>query len=239
MDKILLIDKPKAWTSFDVVAKIRGILRSIQKSELESEEKQPETPKVKIRVGHAGTLDPLATGLLIVLIGKATKRQDEYMKKDKIYDVSLRLGQTSTTGDDEGEKTTESDYRPTANEITSVLRQYIGKIEQVPPAYSAIKIDGQRAYKLARAGKEVKMKPRNVTIYSIEQIKYEYPMLHFTAKVSSGTYIRSLVTDIGKQLGAGAYMSDLRRIRIGDFDVKDAIDIAQITPEHLISVIMS
>lgn len=160
------------------------------------------------------------------------------MKKDKVYEVTVRLGSTSNTGDDEGEKTHVSDDIPSLDEVRKTILQFIGKIHQIPPAYSAIKIDGQRAYKLARAGKDVQIKPRGVTIYSIEQIEYEYPILTFTTIVSSGTYIRSLVTDIGERLRVGAYMSDLRRTQIGDFDVADAMTIDQMTPEHLSSVIL-
>lgn len=229
MDKVLLIDKPKDWTSFDVVAKIRGTLRGLL---------QPTATKTKVRVGHAGTLDPLATGLLIILVGKATKRQDEYMKQDKVYEVTMCLGATTQTGDAEGEKTHVSDARPSKPDIEKVLQKFTGHLSQTPPAFSAIKIDGQRAYKLARSGKEVKIKPRKVTIYSIEQIEYEYPELRFTTEVSSGTYIRSLVTDIGEHLETGAYMADLRRTKIGQFDIKNAMNIDQITPEHLSSVIM-
>lgn len=208
MDEVLLIDKPKGWTSFDVVGKIRSKLRT-------------ETGQ-KVKVGHAGTLDPLATGLLIVLVGKATKRQDGFMKQDKVYEVTLKLGETSTTADDEGQKTVVSDLQPTAEEVDTVVRKFVGQISQVPPAYSAIKIDGQRAYKLARAGKEVVIKPRQVTIYSINNLKYDYPVVRFTCKVSSGTYIRSLVTDIGEELRIGAYMTDLRRTSIGDYQVTSA-----------------
>lgn len=208
MDDVVLIDKPKGWTSFDVVGKIRSDLRR-------------ETGQ-KVKVGHAGTLDPLATGLLVILVGKATKRQDGYMKQDKVYEVSLKLGQKSTTADDEGEKTFVSDKQPTQEEVEKAVQQFTGQINQIPPAYSAIKIDGKRAYKLAREGKEVKIEPRQVTIYSINDLRYEYPMVYFTTKVSSGTYIRSLVTDIGDALQTGAYMTDLRRTSIGDYSVTDA-----------------
>lgn len=219
MDDVYLIDKPKGWTSFDVVGKTRNMLRA-------------QTGK-KIKVGHAGTLDPLATGLLIVLIGKATKRQDSFMKLDKVYDVTLKLGQTSTTADEEGKKTNVSDRQPTDSEVRAAIQSFVGEISQIPPAYSAIKIDGQRAYKLARAGKEVKIDPRKVTIYSIEQISYEYPSITFTTNVSSGTYIRSLVTDIGNALKTGAYMTDLRRTSIGEHTIKQALPMSEITPEHL------
>lgn len=210
MDSVLLIDKPKEWTSFDVVGKVRSMLR--------------QKTGQKVKVGHAGTLDPLATGLLIVLVGKATKQQDSFMKQYKVYEVAMKLGQTSTTADVEGEKTDVSDRQPNFTEVQQAIQRFIGNISQVPPAYSAIKINGQRAYRLARAGKEVVIEPRNVTIYAIEQIEYEYPMITFTAKVSSGTYIRSLVTDIGGVLKTGAYMTDLRRTKIGEYDVVAATE---------------
>jgi tRNA pseudouridine55 synthase len=221
MEEVLLVDKPKGWTSFDVVGKIRSELR--------------KKTGQKIKVGHAGTLDPLATGLLIILVGKATKQQDSFMKQDKTYDVVMRLGETSITADAEGEKTYVSDYRPTEAEVKAAINMFIGQISQIPPAYSAIKIDGQRAYKLARAGKEVKIEPRTVTIYAIEQMKYEYPTINFTATVSSGTYIRSLVTDIGDVLKTGAYMTDLRRTSIGKYHIQNALSPEQAITEVAIS----
>ncbi len=223
MDKIILIDKQKDWTSFDVVAKVRSQVRSYAQDQTEEGEK----PK-KIKVGHAGTLDPLATGLLIVLVGAATKRQDSYMKQDKIYEVEAMLGKTSTTGDEEGEKTEVSDVKPTLEIVTEALQSFVGNISQIPPIFSAIKVDGQRAYKLARAGKPVKMKSRNVTIYSIDNITYNYPVVTFTVKVSSGTYIRTLVADIGDRLSTGAYMSNLRRTQIGSASIDEAVPIDDI-----------
>lgn len=211
MDEVILVDKPKEWTSFDVVGKIRSELRN--------------RTGQKVKVGHAGTLDPLATGLLIVLVGTATKNQNQFMKLDKIYEVTAKLGQTSSTGDEEGEKTAVSDRKPDLSEVIEVINSFVGKISQIPPAYSAIKVDGQRAYKLARAGKEVKIEPRQVTIYSIEQVVYDYPNISFTANVSSGTYIRSLVADIGQKLGTGAYMTDLRRTSIGKYQISDALSV--------------
>lgn len=221
MDKVLLIDKPREWTSFDVVAKVRSTLRGAE---------QGPRPKgsPKVRVGHAGTLDPLATGLLVVLVGKATKQQDSYMKQDKIYEVELKLGQTSTTADEEGEKTLVSSIEPSKADVEKAVKSFVGEISQIPPVFSAIKVDGQRAYKLARAGKPVEMRPRKVTIYSIEQIEYEYPKVTFTAKVSSGTYIRTLATDIGDKLNTGAYMSNLRRTQIGEFSITNAITVDDI-----------
>ena len=223
MNKVILIDKQKDWTSFDVVAKVRSQVRSYAQDQTAEGEK-PQ----KIKVGHAGTLDPLATGLLIVLVGAATKRQDSYMKQDKVYEVEAMLGKTSTTGDEEGEKTEISDVQPTLEIVTEALQSFVGNISQIPPIFSAIKVDGQRAYKLARAGKPVKMKSRNVTIYSIDKITYNYPVVTFTVKVSSGTYIRTLVADIGSRLSTGAYMSNLRRTQIGSASIDDAVPIDDI-----------
>lgn len=209
MDGILLIDKPQGWTSFDVVAKVRGMIRK-------------ETGVKKPKVGHAGTLDPLATGLLVVLVGSYCKRAEAYTKQDKVYEVELKLGQTSTTDDDEGEKTDVSSSKPTREAVDSALDGFIGEIQQVPPIFSAIKVDGKRAYKEARAGRDITLKPRTVTIHSIEGVEYEYPFVRFTANVSSGTYIRSLARDIGEKLGTGAYMSNLRRTEVGTFSIADA-----------------
>jgi tRNA pseudouridine55 synthase len=210
MDGLLLIDKPIGWTSFDVVAKVRG-------------EVKRQTGLKKPKVGHTGTLDPLATGLLVLTLGSYCKRASEFSKLDKVYEVEMTLGQTSTTGDGEGEKTPVSDEKPSLEAIQAALKKFVGEIEQVPPAYSAIKVNGQRAYKLARAGQEVKLEPRKVTIYEITGVEYSYPLVKFTTKVSSGTYIRSLAEDIGSQLRTGAYMSGLRRTQVGDFKIADAI----------------
>ncbi len=279
VDGILLINKQKNWTSFDVVAKVRGLVRKnlndlhenrgfcteLQGKELASsvakrtsayveratqlteDTMHPESKssdssavqqgwrcKCRVKVGHAGTLDPLATGLLIVLVGKMTKKQDEFMKQDKVYEVELILGKNSTTGDDEGEKTIESDVKPDLGEVESTLESFVGEQLQIPPLYSAIKIDGQRAYKLARAGKTVELEPRKVNIYSITNMHYSYPTVNFTCKVSSGTYIRSLVKDLGTKLGTGAYMSGLKRTQIGSYNLIDAKDI---TDESLLSFI--
>lgn len=216
---ILLVDKPDSWTSFDVVAKIRHQLREATKNK-------------KIKVGHAGTLDPFATGLLIVLYGKETKQQDMYMKKDKTYMVTAVLGKTSSTGDIEGEIVDVSNMVPEYEEIEKTVNHFLGKISQVPPKYSAIKIAGVRAYDLARMGKEVVLRPREVTIYSIENISYNYPYLTFKTHVSSGTYIRSLVQDIGRALNCGAYTKELRRETIGAYSVSNAHSIEE-TLSHL------
>lgn len=208
MDGLLLIDKPKEWTSHDVVAKLRGILK--------------KDAGHKVKVGHTGTLDPLATGLLVIVVGSYCKRAEEFSKLDKVYSVTMKLGQTSTTGDEEGDKTMVSDKKPTLDKINQAVKQFLGEIEQIPPAFSAIKVGGKRAYQLAREGKEVVIEPRKVTIYSIENLEYAYPEVTFTTKVSSGTYIRTLVEDIGKVLATGAYMSELRRTSVGDFVIENA-----------------
>ena len=222
MNGIILIDKPQGWTSFDAVNKVR---RTIQYSDLNV------TGKKRFPVGHTGTLDPMATGLLVLLLGKYTKKAPGLTKIDKTYEVSMRLGQTSTTGDEEGEKTEVSNKQPSLEEIQQVLAQFVGDIMQTPPAFSAIKINGQRAYKLARAGKAPELEARPVHIDSIESISYQYPDVHFTTNVSSGTYIRSLVEDAGKALGTGAYMNGLRRTKVGKYSIADAISPEDITPE--------
>lgn len=211
---MLLIDKPKGWTSFDAVNKVRRI---IQYSELNT------TGKKRFPVGHTGTLDPMATGLLVLLLGTYTKKATELTKLDKTYSVTMRLGQTSTTGDEEGQKIYISDKQPTRVEVEEVLQQFVGDIMQTPPIYSAIKVNGQRAYKLARDGKAPDLKPRLVHIEKIVLRNFRFPYVDFVANVSSGTYIRSLVEDVGKTLGTGAYMSDLRRLTVGPYRITDAI----------------
>lgn len=220
MDGLLLIDKPKGWSSFDVVAKLRGRLKH-------------ETGLKKPKVGHTGTLDPLATGLMLVVVGSYCKRAQEFSKLDKTYEVSMQLGQTSTTGDDEGEKTTISTHQPSEDDVRRAVEQFVGTIQQTPPIYSAIKVNGKRAYDLARAGKEVKLEPRQVTIYQIEELTYRYPVVTFRTRVSSGTYIRSLVTDIGEALRTGAYMSELRRTSVGTYDLTDALTIEALATVQL------
>ncbi len=222
MNGILLVDKPRGWTSFDVVNKIR---RTIETSGLNT------TNRKRFPVGHTGTLDPLATGLLVLMLGTYTKKVPEFTKLDKTYDVTMRLGQTSSTGDEEGEKSKVSDTEPTKEELHIALARYEGDIMQTPPVFSAIKINGQRAYKLAREGKAPEMTPRPAHIERNILTKYEYPEVFFTSHVSSGTYIRSLVEDLGKWLGTGAYMSDLRRTRVGGFQLTDAMDMERLSPE--------
>lgn len=218
-DGILLIDKQPGWTSFDVVAKIRGARKAAFKA-------QGITPtKRQLRVGHAGTLDPFATGLLIILLGDATKRSDEFLKQDKTYEATITLGATSSTGDPEGELTPVSDQIPSDEAVQAVLGRLTGGITQIPPAYSAIKVNGQRAYKLARKGQDVEIPSRQVTIHTLEAISYDYPELKIRTHVSSGTYIRSLAQDIGEALGTGAYCSQLRRTDIGSLSVRDSVGV--------------
>ena len=208
MDEILLIDKPAGMTSFGVVARLRRVL-----SKQEGK---------KVKVGHTGTLDPFATGLMIIVTGRMCRRAMEFTKLDKWYEAEIVLGIESTTGDPEGELSRISDKKPDKGEIKQVLKKFTGKIEQTPPAFSAVKVNGRRAYQLARAGKEVDIPKRTITIYALELIGYDYPVLKLRAHVSSGTYIRSLAADIGKELKTGAYCQNLRRIKIADYDVKNA-----------------
>ncbi len=221
-DDILPVDKPVGWTSFDVVAKIRGKIRA----EYTAKGKKPT--KKQLRVGHAGTLDPFATGLLIILLGEGCKKADEFLKLDKTYEFTAKLGEISTTGDPEGELTQTEDRKPEIEEVKTALGQFKGEITQIPPAFSAIKVDGKRAYKLAREGKEVVIPPRQVTIFRLELIDYNYPYLKCVCDVSSGTYIRTLVEDIGKALNTGAYCQQLRRTRIAKYSIEDAISIDKI-----------
>lgn len=214
MDDIVLIDKPTGMTSFGVVARVRRVLT--------------EQAGRKVKVGHTGTLDPFATGLMILVTGKKCREAEHYTKLDKWYEAQIVLGQTSSTGDPEGELAAVSDRRPTEAEIGAVLERFTGEIQQVPPVFSAIKIDGQRAYKLARQGKEVNMPSRNVTIYSLKLISYEYPYVNIRTHVSSGTYIRTLAQDIGEALGTGAYCRELRRTKIAKYDIADAKTLADL-----------
>lgn len=220
MNEIIFIDKPSGWTSFDVVAKIRSALSKKWGK--------------RIKVGHSGTLDPFATGLLIILTGQETKNQAKYMKLDKEYHATLKLGATSTTGDPEGKITKivkNGPLAPTKKEVEGVLTSFVGEVSQTPPAFSAVKIDGKRAYKLAREGKEVKLEPRKIKIYTAEIMEYEYPDLKIRVSCSSGTYIRTLAENIGEKLKTGAYLSALRRTKIGDYLVDDAKKVGSIIEE--------
>lgn len=207
-DGIILIDKPANMSSFGVVARVRRQLT--------------QHFGHKMKVGHTGTLDPFATGLMILVVGAECKNADKYSKSDKVYEATVVLGQTSTTGDPEGQIEKISDKKVAQADIETVIEQFRGTITQTPPAFSAIKVNGQRAYKLARQGKKVDIPERQVTIHSLEIISYEYPYLQIKTHVSSGTYIRTLAQDIGKKLDVGAYCSQLRRTAIADYKIEDA-----------------
>lgn len=206
MNGLLLVNKPAGISSFDCIRKLR------------------RTTGVK-KIGHAGTLDPAATGLMLILFGTACKQAQQFSKLDKTYIAQIELGKNSTTGDREGDIVDVNNRVPEENEIRRTLDLFKGEITQTPSKYSAIKIDGQEAYKRARRGEEVVMPSRQVTINSIDLISYTYPYLEISADVSSGTYIRSLAEDIGKELDTGAYLSALERARIGDYELKDAVDL--------------
>lgn len=208
--QLLLIDKPLEWTSFDVVNKIRYTIR-----------KQFNIKKIK--VGHAGTLDPLATGLLIICTGKFTKQINDFMGMPKEYTGIIKLGATTPSYDLE----TEVDGHYPTDHITDELieaarLQFTGEIDQVPPVFSAIKKDGQKAYEAARAGENIELKSRKINIYNLELERLNSTDLAFKVNCSKGTYIRSLAYDFGKALNSGAHLAQLRRTKIGDYDVDDA-----------------
>jgi tRNA pseudouridine55 synthase len=220
MNGILLVDKPADWTSFDVVAKIRGIIES---------ENRKNGDRKRVKVGHAGTLDPFATGLLIVLVGDATKKANSLLKLDKTYEVEIVLGATSNTDDVEGEIINTNDaIEPTLPDVEKVIDMFTGEISQVPPQFSAIKVKGKRAYKSARQGEHIELEPRQVTIYSIDNLNYKWPKMSFSTSVSSGTYIRSLARDIGQHLGVGGYVNVLRRTIVGPYNVNASTEITQL-----------
>lgn len=203
---MVLVHKPIGPTSHDMVSRVRKLTG------------------VK-RVGHAGTLDPFAEGLLIILIGREwTKKQAEFLNLSKTYETTIYLGARSTTDDVTGEITvSQNSTHPSQNEIMKILSSFLGVQKQLPPPYSAKKINGVPAYKLAREGKEVELKPKEITLYSLEFLSYAYPRLSFRTTVSSGTYIRSLARDIGDQLGCGAYCETLTRTSIGTYSLSDAL----------------
>jgi len=205
--KVLLVNKPLRWTSFDVIGRLRKIF------------------KIK-KIGHAGTLDPLATGLLIVCTGKFTKKINEYMGMEKEYTGTITVGATTPTYDLESEPENFKEFQHlTRDAIEAILPQFIGNIQQIPPAHSAIKIDGKRVYELARQGMEVQLKARSVTISEFEITRMELPQIDFRVVCSTGTYIRSLANDVGAVLGTGGYLSALCRTRIGPFTLHEANEV--------------
>ena len=208
--RVLLIDKPLHWTSFDVIKKIRNII------------------KVK-KVGHAGTLDPLATGLLIVCTGNKTKQIKQFMELEKEYTGTMVLGKTTPSVDLETEFDSEHDWHHiTEQKCRNTTSQFLGEIEQKPPVYSAIKVDGIRAYEKARQGQKITMKNRLVKVTEFQLTSVLLPEIVFRIKCSKGTYIRSLVRDFGEKLGVGAYLANLRRTKIGDYNVENALTIDQV-----------
>jgi tRNA pseudouridine55 synthase len=207
--QVLLINKPLEWTSFDVVRKIRNTCRTK-------------------KVGHAGTLDPLASGLLILCTGKFTKKINEYMAQEKEYTGSFTIGATTSTYDLESEPENYKDYSSvTIEQIHSATNKFKGEILQVPPMHSAIKKDGKRVYELARKGLTIELEPRKVTIREFEITSINLPIISFRVVCSTGTYIRSLANDYGQELGFGAYLSSLCRTRIGEFNLKDSLTMDQ------------
>ena len=219
LQDIILIDKPAGLSSFGVVARVRRRLSM-------------EAGK-KVKVGHTGTLDPFATGLLILLANKATKLSNQFLKLDKWYEATICLGKTSTTGDPEGEITDHHvEFIPTFEEVKTAVTKFVGKIMQTVPAFSAVKINGQRAYQLARRGEDVSMPTRQIEIYAIEILSYNYPELVIRTHVSSGTYIRTLGEDIGETLGVGAYLTALRRTQVGDYQIENAVKLSDFMGEN-------
>lgn len=210
--QLLLVNKPYKWTSFDVVGKIRNAFKPL-----------------KLKVGHAGTLDPLATGLLIICTGKMTKQIDTFQAEEKEYTGTFTLGATTPTYDLESEPEQKFEVgHITREQIKEATKQFTGDIQQYPPAHSAVKVDGERLYEKARRGEEVELRVRNVTISEFEITRIELPEVDFRVVCSKGTYIRSLADDFGKALNNGAYLSRLRRTRSGNFRSEDAWEIMEL-----------
>jgi len=209
--QILLLDKPLDWTSFQAVNKMKYKLKS-----------EFGLPK-KFKIGHAGTLDPRATGLLIVCTGKFTKKIPEIQDAPKEYWTEIKIGVQTESYDTEKPEILQQDISHITEEnVEETLNKFLGEIEQTPPIFSAIKIDGKRAYDMARAGQEVEMKSRKTKITYIKDVEINFPLISFTVGCSKGTYIRSLAHDIGQELGVGAYLTQLRRTKIGDYHVQNA-----------------
>ncbi len=210
MEGIVVVDKPSGMTSHDVVDRARKIF-GIR------------------RIGHAGTLDPLATGVLILLVGKATKLSNRFITFDKAYDATLKLGVKTTTADIEGEVLSENSYEHiTSDGFCEALKKFSGEIDQVPPMVSAVKVNGQRLYKLARKGVEVKREPRRITIYDLKMVDFTLPLVKICVECSKGTYVRQLAEDIGSTLGCDACISQIRRTKVGPFLIENAVKLEQV-----------
>lgn len=213
--ELILIDKPYTWTSFDVVKSVKGQARRI-------------TGIKRIKVGHAGTLDPLATGLLLICTGKKTKEIEGFQAQEKEYTGTIYLGATTPCFDLEQEVDKRFDISEiTEEQVRNTTAQFLGEIEQIPPIFSAVKIDGKRAYEYARNNEEVKIKSKKISIYEFELTRIELPEIDFRIRCSKGTYIRSIARDFGLALNNGAYLTALRRTKIGDFSVEDAMTPAE------------
>ncbi len=212
---LIIVNKPLEWTSFDVVNKVRGAIRRVLNVK-------------KIKVGHAGTLDPLATGIVVLCTGKYTKRIEEFQAEEKEYITTLKLGATTPSFDAEKEEDATFPYEHiTEDYIREVLPQFTGLIEQVPPMYSAVKINGKRAYRYARSGKEVELKAKQVEVKEIELLKFEGRFLHLRIVCGKGTYIRSIARDLGFAMDSGAYLTELTRTRVGHFTLEDSSSVAE------------
>ncbi len=222
MEGILLVDKPEGWTSFDVVNYVRKIVANY-------EGKKPRS----VKVGHTGTLDPAATGLLVLCIGKNyTKRVPTLIKHDKTYEAEITLGSHSTTGDKDGEITKkDNQIIPEIDTVNTALMNFTGTQKQTPPAFSAIKVNGKRAYDLARKGETVELQQRDITVHDLQLLSYDWPLLKLSCDVSSGTYIRVLAEDIAKTLGTVGYLSALRRTVVDTWSVEQALQIDSLTPQ--------
>lgn len=211
IEGVLVIDKPLGLSSMKVCSIVRGKLRA------------GGAPK-RIKVGHGGTLDPLASGVLVVLVGRATKRCDQVMAGQKVYETTVDFSRLSSTDDLEGEMTDiEAGRVPTLAQVRASCERWIGDVMQRPPPYSAIKVAGQRAYAMARRGEEVHLEPRQIRIDSIEILGYDWPILRISIACGKGTYIRSLGRDIGAEMGVGGVLTALRRTRVGRFDIADSV----------------
>ncbi|MBQ3492333.1 MAG: tRNA pseudouridine(55) synthase TruB [Oscillospiraceae bacterium] len=206
MDGIVIIDKPAGWTSQDVTAKLRGVLHTK-------------------RIGHGGTLDPMATGVLPVFVGRATRGVEFFEQADKVYEAVLLLGVTTDTEDTTGEILEKRPVSATKADILAVLPQFTGEIQQIPPMYSAIKVNGRKLYDLARKGQVVERKPRTVTIHSLDFLALDGNQVRLKIHCSKGTYIRTLCKDIGAALGCGGCMAELRRTRAGEYDQAVAVSL--------------
>lgn len=211
--EVLLFDKDLEWTSFDLVQRVRNTLSRLLKVK-------------KLKVGHAGTLDPKATGLMILCTGKATKQIENYQAREKEYIATLKIGATTPSFDLESKEENVSDFSFVSKELfESVLQKFLGETDQVPPIFSAVKVNGKRAFEFARKGEDLKLQPKKIVIPSIVINKFEPPYAEITVTCSKGTYIRALARDIGNELGCGAYLHGLRRTRIGEFSVDNAMTV--------------